>query len=228
MPFSWRYVLISSLVLVLVSMIAYLIYQQILADIPFSDVIAFYFALVFASIVASRLVNLLFSHPIGVFAIDQDTRAAVVWKLQGFLGLLSLNMFANTPLVPPPLRGLVLRACGAKIGHNVMIGGKVIEPFLVEIGNNVLLGEDCIVSGHLVENKRLTLAKVTIGDNVTVGANTLIYPGVEIADNALVASSSVVLTGTRIGPGELWAGNPARRRTRTSAPDPASHTSPGT
>ena len=50
---------------------------------------------------------------------------------------------------------------------------------------------------------------VRIGDNVWIGANTVLLPGSEVGDNTIVAAGSVVRG--KIGANELWAGVPARR-----------------
>lgn len=51
--------------------------------------------------------------------------------------------------------------------------------------------------------------RVTIGNDVWIGAGATIYSGVTIGDGAVVAGSSVVAKD--IGPYEIWGGNPARK-----------------
>lgn len=50
--------------------------------------------------------------------------------------------------------------------------------------------------------------KVTIGNRVFIGMNTLIVKAVSIGDNAVIGAGSVVTKD--IPAGEIWAGNPAR------------------
>jgi acetyltransferase-like isoleucine patch superfamily enzyme len=52
-------------------------------------------------------------------------------------------------------------------------------------------------------------APVTIGNDVFIGANTIILKGVTIGSGAVVAAGSVV--SKSIPPGEVWGGNPAAR-----------------
>jgi len=49
---------------------------------------------------------------------------------------------------------------------------------------------------------------ISIGDDVFVGANSIILKGVSIGDRSIVGAGSVVTTS--IPPDQIWAGNPAR------------------
>ena len=51
---------------------------------------------------------------------------------------------------------------------------------------------------------------VRIGNNVTIGAHSVVLAGVTVGDGALVATGAVVKKGTRIGAGEIWGGVPAK------------------
>lgn len=65
--------------------------------------------------------------------------------------------------------------------------------------------------GHVVRDKIPefdTFGRVTIGDWVYIGNNSLIMPGVTIADHVLVAAGSVVTKS--VPSGVVIGGNPAR------------------
>ena len=53
--------------------------------------------------------------------------------------------------------------------------------------------------------------RIVLGNDVTIGVHGVIMSDVHIGDGAKVAAGAVVRKGTRIGPGEVWAGIPARR-----------------
>lgn len=61
---------------------------------------------------------------------------------------------------------------------------------------------------HLAQVEYEPFCQTVIGNDVWIGAHTLIKPGVAIADGAIVGMGSVVTKD--IGPYEIWAGNPAR------------------
>lgn len=154
----------------------------------------------------------------GRLSLAVPGREANVWKLLGFLNLFNLSVLIHTYACPVTLRGVLYRFFGSRVGHNIMIGGKIIEPWMVSLGNLVILGEDSLVTGHLIRGSELILGRVRIGNNVTVGVKAVVMPDVEIGDGAVVWAAAVVPMGSRIGPGEEWAGIPARCVRRDGVP----------
>lgn len=85
--------------------------------------------------------------------------------------------------------------------------------FLISIGDNVTFSTRVHVLAHDASLKRILgyskVGKVSIGNNVFIGANTTILPGISIGDFAIVGAGSVVTKS--IPAYEVWAGNPARK-----------------
>lgn len=103
------------------------------------------------------------------------------------------------------------------IGHNTMIGlsNTIIGP--VSIGDNVMLAQNIVVSGlnHGYEDVSLppniqpvVTKKITIGDDVWIGANSLITAGVTIGKHVVVGGGSVVTKD--IPDFSVVVGNPAK------------------
>lgn len=100
---------------------------------------------------------------------------------------------------------------GTWIGHFTIIDGS----------NGLKIGANCDISCgvHIythsthercaLEGKKLT-GSVEIGDNVAIGANSIINYGCIIKSNSIVGALSMVKPGTIIGSFEFWAGNPAQ------------------
>lgn len=104
--------------------------------------------------------------------------------------------------------------------------GTWIGYFTVLDGSGCLeIGSDCNISSgvHIYthdtvsrcikgkKSRKFIEKKATqIGDNVFIGANSVILKGVTIGNQSIVGAGSVVLEGTVIGERELWAGNPAK------------------
>jgi len=96
----------------------------------------------------------------------------------------------------------------------------------IQIGNHVRLGGNVRIfdhdfHSHDPEKRRgaedfgnVKTAPVIIGDDVYIGTNALILKGVTLGDRAIIGAGAVV---TRDVPaGEIWVGNPARKRETTN------------
>lgn len=102
-----------------------------------------------------------------------------------------------------------------KIGKNTFINGNctLLDQGGIEIGENVMFGPgvSLITPNHGLDpaNRRVTTSKkITIGDNVWIGANSTVLPGVTIGDNSVVAACSVVTKD--VPPNTVVMGHPAR------------------
>jgi non-ribosomal peptide synthetase-like protein len=118
-----------------------------------------------------------------------------------------VNWIRLTPLLP-----LYHRLMGARIGRRVQINTAVVaDQNLLEIGDDTVIGGDVTLVCHVAERGRLVTAPVRIGRNVTVGLMAVILPGCVVGDGAMIAAGAVLSKGAQVGPGEVWAGVPARR-----------------
>ena len=95
--------------------------------------------------------------------------------------------------------------------HNLVI----LDTNKVEFGNDVFIGPNCgfYTSGHPLDyekrNKGLEYAKpIKVGNNVWIGGNVCVMPGVTIGDNVVIGAGSVV---TKDIPSNVVAvGNPCK------------------
>jgi maltose O-acetyltransferase len=116
-----------------------------------------------------------------------------------------------------------LRRRGASIGENVdILDNCIIDPdhcFHIKIGNNVTFAPNVHVLAHDASTKKFigyTKVKNTIiGNNVFVGAGSLILPGVKVGDNVIIAAGSVVTKD--IPDDTVFGGNPAQQISITSS-----------
>ena len=113
-----------------------------------------------------------------------------------------------------------INAKNVVFGKNVRINDNVLfhaaEKIL--IGNNVTFsyGSTILTETYIVDDMKMYLErrhcakKITIGDNVWIGANSIVLPGVNIASNVVVGAGSVV-THDLLEQNAIYAGNPAKK-----------------
>jgi len=83
------------------------------------------------------------------------------------------------------------------------------------IGKNCSIASGVHIYSHSTHLLTTTLGKrktgqVTIGDNVAVGANTIIHYGCTVGSNSVVGALSQLRPHTVVGEFEYWSGNPAK------------------
>lgn len=95
--------------------------------------------------------------------------------------------------------------------HNLVI----LDANKVKFGNNVFIGPNCgfYTSGHPLDyktrNQGLEYAKpIKVGDNVWFGGNVCVLPGVTIGDNVVIGAGSVVTKD--IPSNSVAVGNPCK------------------
>ncbi len=101
-------------------------------------------------------------------------------------------------------------SCAAIVCHsNIVIGDNV------KIGGNTVIYDtdfhslDCRKRSAIPEDKsNVETGPVIIGDNVFIGAHSIILKGVTIGENSIIGAGSVVTKS--VPAAEIWAGNPAK------------------
>lgn len=105
---------------------------------------------------------------------------------------------------------------GMKVGKNFnRLNGVILDPshcWLIEIGDNVTMAPRVHVLAHDASTKTFLdytkIGRVKIGDNVFVGAESVILPNTVIGSNVIIGANSTVTKD--IPDNVVVAGNPAR------------------
>ena len=109
-----------------------------------------------------------------------------------------------------------LVSMGMKVGKNFSrLHGVILDPghcWLIEIGDNVTMAPRVHILCHDASTKTFLnytkIGRVTIGDNVFIGAESVVLPGVTIGNNVIIGANSTV---TRDIPANtVVAGSPAK------------------
>ncbi len=89
---------------------------------------------------------------------------------------------------------------GLKVGTNFnRLNGVILDPahcWLIEIGNNVTIAPRAHILCHDASTKQFMgytkIGRVTIGDNVFIGAESVILPGITIGNNVIIGTNSTI------------------------------------
>lgn len=105
---------------------------------------------------------------------------------------------------------------GMKVGKNFRrLNGVILDPshcWLISIGNNVTMAPRVHILCHDASTKQFLgytkIGRVNIGDNVFIGAGSIVLPGVSIGSNVIIGANSTV---TKSIPDNMVAvGSPAK------------------
>jgi acetyltransferase-like isoleucine patch superfamily enzyme len=131
------------------------------------------------------------------------------------VSLCSMSRF--NPLAPGRRLSIITNTTGARI--IIKDGAGISNSVLscsqsITIGANTLIGAECMIvdsdfHGYpLNENQPAKSAPVEIGNQVFIGARTIILKGVKIGNRSVIGAGSVVTSD--VPDNSLAAGNPAR------------------
>ena len=106
---------------------------------------------------------------------------------------------------------------GMKVGKNYhRLNGVILDPahcWLIEIGDNVTMAPRVHVLAHDASTIHYLgyakIGRVVIGNNVFIGADSIILPNVHIGDNVVIGANSTV--SQDLEGGFVYAGSPARK-----------------
>ena len=109
-----------------------------------------------------------------------------------------------------------LISMGMTVGKNFgRLNGVILDPshcWLITIGDNVTLAPRVHILCHDASTKGFLgytkIGRVDIGNNVFIGAETVVLPGVTIGNNVIVGANSTVTHD--VPDGVVVAGSPAR------------------
>jgi acetyltransferase-like isoleucine patch superfamily enzyme len=123
-------------------------------------------------------------------------------------------MFKIDPLYCSKLMGVRIGLGSRVYGNSPNMWGT--EPFLIKIGKGVFITDGCKFithdGGSLILRKEQPdleyTAPIVVGDNVYFGIDTLVLPGVNIGDNVVIGARSVITKD--VPSNSVVAGTPAR------------------
>lgn len=105
-----------------------------------------------------------------------------------------------------------LRALGARIGRNVMIGSMTLRaPELLSIGDGVSIGNAVNLENARVQHGYLHLGRIELADHAYIGSYAVLEGNVRIEEDGHLEGQSALAEGEWVPAGEIWTGSPARK-----------------
>lgn len=137
------------------------------------------------------------------------------------------QVIINSSLSSNPIGGQTQTIISLKDHANLTIGNQVgISNAAIVCHEQITIGDRTLIGGNVkiydtdfhsldyrergdYGKEHPTTKPVVIGNDVFIGAHSIILKGVSIGDRSIIGAGSVVTKN--VGADEVWAGNPARR-----------------
>jgi non-ribosomal peptide synthetase-like protein len=137
--------------------------------------------------------------------------SAFLWRLEFVNALfefmatpIGLETLQGTPLLP-----WYLRLLGCRIGRGVFMDTTgFIEFDLVDVGDRAILNKDCILQTHLFEDRVMKGARLRIGADCEIGAQSIVLYDTEMKAGSRLGALSLLMKGEVLPAGRVWVGSP--------------------
>jgi non-ribosomal peptide synthetase-like protein len=137
-----------------------------------------------------------------------------LWGLTYYRWWLADRLVESAPaylLSGSSLNAWWLRALGAKVGKDVIIGSMTLRsPDLLTIGDNVSIGNAVNFENARVQRGRLLLGRITLENDACVSSFAILEGNTRVEALGHLEGQSALGDGGRVPAGRVWAGSPAR------------------
>ncbi|MFZ4874554.1 Pls/PosA family non-ribosomal peptide synthetase [Janthinobacterium sp. Mn2066] len=137
-----------------------------------------------------------------------------LWGLTYYRWWLADRLVESAPaylLSGSSLNSWWLRALGAKVGKEVVIGSMTLRAHdLLEIGDNVSVGNAVNFENARVERGRLLLGKIAIGNDASISSYAIMEGNTSIGAYGHLEGQSALADGASVPDGRIYTGSPAR------------------
>lgn len=129
------------------------------------------------------------------------------WVVKRCLGLVHIKWFQGSPLIR-----LYLRALGARIGDEAIIGEiEAGAVDLITIGKGASIGSIANFANARIEGNELVIGTIEIGADAYLGSSCVVEEDVVIGEGAELADLTSLCAGTRVRAFEAYDGSPGRK-----------------
>ena len=135
------------------------------------------------------IVNVIHKPREGVFARDKSDKDFCYWSLRAIIRKWPVWLARQLNL--PLFETLILKILGVKTSFSNSLNEGWVDCEFIEFGKNVKVGQGSIIMSNIIVKDKLIIKKVTIQDNVVIGAHSVILPGTTIGANSIIDVTSM-------------------------------------
>ncbi len=177
------------------------------------NIIVLIYLLQFSAIVISvlilTLINLIFLPKEGIFKRDIKDKNYVYWNMRNIIKKWPLFISASNPL-PWFKNRFTLRFFGVMIGKKGIHDNCWISSEFVSIGKNVIIGMNSTLLSFGIEQDKFILKKITLEDDVLIGAKCVLLPGTHIKRNTKLSAHSYTKVNDVLKQDSIYIGHPVK------------------
>ncbi|MFX1419925.1 MAG: hypothetical protein ACFE9N_13485 [Promethearchaeota archaeon] len=155
------------------------------------------------------VINLIHKPREGVFLRSKKNKDYCYWSLRAVVKKWPTWLARQLSL--PLIEIVVLKIIGVKSSFSNSLYDGWVDCEFVEFGNNVKVGQGSFVISNLIIQDRLIIKKVTIQDNVIIGAHSIVLPGTIIESNTILDAISMTLVNQHLECNSTYRGAPAKK-----------------
>ncbi|UCC20104.1 MAG: hypothetical protein JSV62_02145 [Promethearchaeota archaeon] len=154
-------------------------------------------------------INLIHKPSEGVFLRNKKDKDYCFWSLRAVIKKWPTWLARQFSL--PLIEIIVFKILGVKTSFSNSLYEGWVDCEFVEFGKNVKIGQGSFVISNLIIQDRLIIKKVSIQDNVIIGAHSIVLPGTIIESNTILDTISMTLVNQHLESNSTYRGAPAKK-----------------
>lgn len=169
--------------------------------------------LIISSIVIAKIflifINIFHKPKEGVFLRHKNDKDFCYWSLRSVIKKWPIWLARQLSL--PFLEILVFKILGVKTSFSNSLYEGWIDCEFVEFGKNVKIGQGSLITSNIIIKDKLIIKKVTIQDNVIIGAHAVVLPGTKIDADTILDAISMTNINQHLEGNSIYHGSPAKK-----------------
>ncbi len=152
-------------------------------------------------------INILHKPKEGTFLRDRDDKDYCYWSLRAVVRKWPIWLARQLSL--PLLEILVLKILGVRTSFSNSLYKGWIDCEFIEFGKNIKVGQGSFIISNIIIQDKLIIKRVSIEDNVIIGANAIVMPGTVIESNTILDTISMTKINQHLEKNSTYHGSPA-------------------